>query len=158
MVYKKFIKPAILIKNHEGYYSTGYRGVIDGTICAIESFLTDEIGDSSDVQQWTNDIMGPNGTMIYCGMMFEVRRNGDLIHLADAILPDGVICFTTTRENFIKIISDWVAIKKDPRYNVIIIWRDGDKPWKDGDQIIFEGRLEEHPYKKYLKGEKVTKI
>ena len=150
----------ILVKN-DGYYYRTNKIEVDPKLSNVSNFLADEVGTGS--YHTLFDLLKDPGMKGVDGNMINVTKGKNEMLMLEYGL-DGLAegpdpyPFVTTKENLMKIIDDWVAIKKDPRYNVIIIWRDGDKPWKDGDQIIFEGRLEEHPYKKYLKGEKVTKI
>ena len=147
------MKHALFVKNYGRYEATNFY-MVDPILENVVHFLTDEVGTGS--YHTLFDLLKDPGIKGVDGNMINVtkEKNGMLMleygldGLAEG--PDPYP-FVTTKENLMKIIDDWVAIKKDPRYNVIIIWRDGDK-------ITFEGRLEEHPYKKYLKGEKITKI
>ena len=160
--YKKFLKEEkitkikmdyiILVKN-DGFYFQINTAIVNPILLNLSNFLTYDVSQSTTSK--INELAETKKTTGIClksvyisnrekSFVLEYREDG----LTEKPDPHP---FVTTKENLIKIIEDWLTIKKDPRYNVIIIRMGGDK-------VTFEGRLEEHPYKKFLKGEKITKI
>ena len=135
---KKRDEYVVLVKEGGGYRRTSDSRVT-GRLASISDFLIDEIWGEYD--RWLRDILDPKFT----GLHFElygIYRDGDRwIIGSDSFDEPSRYDFLTTSLELIKIISDWRDIRFDPRYNVIIMIRDGDK-------ILFEGRRERCPAKK----------
>ena len=145
---KKYEEFLALVKKKRSYIPAKPKNLTDG-LEGIKALLVWEIGSFCDV--WLDDISDPEFEGMH-GEIAGVARKGDMFIVGgDSDGKPSKYDFVTTLENLQKIIRDWKAIKSDPRYNVIIMGR-------IGDQIIFEGRKEKHPYKKFLKQEPVTKL